>query len=126
MHELFRGHSAIENPRVAFLEDDHAASLDPRISGINRDRHDIGKPHVGDEPAAFVHLQQRFLSVHPFGHPDLAAEHAGLDPNKWERLRQGECGADLPALLTRLRRHRQRHIMSPLFRRPALVDRRQT
>ena len=107
---------------VGFFEDDHATALDARVVGIDGGGDDVGEAHVGDEAAALVDLQHRFLAVLPLGDAHLAAQHAGFDADKRDRLGEGEGGADLLAVFAGLGRSGQRHVVGALLRRAALVD----
>ena len=93
MHHLARRHAAVVDARVGLLEDDDAAALDPRVVGVDRGGREVGEAHVGDEPGALLHLEQRLPALRPLGDADLAAEQAGLDADVGQRLGQAEGAA---------------------------------
>ena len=95
-----------------------------RVVGIHGGGDDVGKAHVGDEPAAFVHLQHRFAARLPFGHAHLAGQHAGFHADKRNRFGERERGADLLAVFARLERRGGGDVFGALLRRAALVNRR--
>ena len=125
MHQLSRGRAAIECAGIAFFQDHHAASLDPLVAGIDRGRHKVCEPNIGDEAPAFFHLQRRFFSFFPLGDADFSVEHAGIHANVRDGLGQAERSPPGFAIFSRLRRRGQPHVLCMLLRRAPFVNRRQ-
>ena len=93
VNELFCDRAAIPRAGVVLVENDHATRLDPRIGGFNGRGDKVRITHVRDEPAAFVHLQNRLLAIFPVGNAHFAIEQAGLDADVGQRLGQRERAA---------------------------------
>ncbi len=126
MHELLGGRTAIVDPGIVLLQDDHAAALDTLVPRIDRRRDEVGERHVRDEAAPLLDVQDRFLSLFPLLDADLATQHAGVDAHVRNGLRQRESAPLDRPVLAGLRRREAPHILVFLLRRPLLVDRRQT
>ena len=126
VHQFFRGRPRIEDTRIALFEDDHATAADPFVGAIHGRGDEVGEAHVGDESAAFVHLEQWFLTIRPLGDTDLAAEDIGFDADEGQRLGQSESAAPGGAILAGSRRCRLGHVGNALFGRTAFVNRRQS
>ncbi len=123
MHQLQGRRAAVELTRIGFLQDDHAAPLDPRVVRIDRRRDEIGEVHISDEAAALLDLKDRILAVLPFGDADFAGHHPGIHPDIGQRFGQGESAATDFPVLAGLGRGAAAHVMEALFRRAFFVDR---
>ena len=123
MHQLLGRRTAIVDARVVLLQDDHAAALDPVITGIDSGRDEVGERHVGDEAAALVHVQDRLLAFLPLLHRHLAAQYSRIHSHVGDRLGQREGASLYLAILARLRRRKSLHVLRLLLLRAPLVDR---
>ena len=122
MDELLGRRTAVKDARVPLFEDHHAGALETRVVGIHRGGDEVGEAHVGDEPAALAHLQDRLAAFRPLDDANPAGQHAGLDADKRNRLGEGERAA--PGDLAR-GWSRQGHVVISLLLGAALVDGRQ-
>src|SRR6185312_17219005 len=112
----------IENSRITFFENHHAAALDSLVIRIDCSRHEVGESDIGNEAPALLHLQQGLLARLPLGNAHLTVEHARIDAYIWNRLGQAKCPSQRLAILSRFGRSRQPHVMLLLFRSSALMD----
>jgi hypothetical protein len=80
-------------PRSKTLQHHQATALDARVGGLDRGGHEVREGHVGDEPTALLHLEQRLLVLSPLHDPHLAAQQPRLDADVRNRLGQRECAA---------------------------------
>ena len=122
VHELFGRGAAIERARVSLFQNHHATALDARVVGVHRGGDKVGEGNAGNEAAALVNLQHRFLAVFPVGHAHLAAHHAGVDAHVGDGLSQCEGAAPGLAIFTGLRRSGELLVAKDLLRRAALVN----
>ena len=122
MDEFLGWRTAVENARIPLFEDHHAGALEARVVGIHRGGDEVCEAHVGDEPAALAHLQNRLAAFRPIHDADPAGQHTGLDADEGNRLGQGERAA--PGSLTR-GWSRQGHVVIPLLLGATLMDGRQ-
>ena len=123
MNHLAGRGAAIENARIAFFEDHHAAAFDALVARVDGSGHEVRESDVGDEAAALLHLQYGFFAGFPFGDAQLTVEHAGVHTDVRDRLGQAESAAPRLAILTRLRRSREFHVTILLFWSAAFVNR---
>src|SRR5208283_1518309 len=122
VNQLLGRSSAIEGSFVAVLENDNATAFDARIVGVDCGGDEVGKGDVGDEPAAFFHLQPGLFAVFPLCNAYLAAQHAGIDADIGDRLSQGEGSPPGFAGIAGLRWSRKRLVAGYLQRSAALVN----
>ncbi len=87
VNEFLGRRAAVPYARIAFFQNHHATALELGVVGFDGGRDDVGETHVGDEAAAFVHLQQRFPALLPFGDAHFARQHAGLHAHEREWVR---------------------------------------
>ncbi|OPZ04152.1 MAG: hypothetical protein BWZ08_02760 [candidate division BRC1 bacterium ADurb.BinA292] len=121
MDELARREAAVEQAGVGLLQNHHAAPLDARVVRLDRRGDERGETHVGDEPAALFDFKGWLHIRRPVMDPHLSAQDARIDADKRDRLGQRERAALAP----RRARHDGAHVGRFLFRRAALVDRRE-
>ena len=91
-------------------------------SELHRGGDEVGEGDAGNEPAALVHLQQRFFTLLPFGDADAATHHAGIDADVGNGLGEGEGAAPGLAIFTGLRRGSESLVVRNLFARAAFVN----
>ena len=125
MHQLFGSGAAIERARVSLFQNHHATALDARVVGVHRGGNKIGERNAGNEAAALVHLEHRFLAVFPIGDAHFAAHHAGVDAHVRNGLGQREGAAPGLAVFTRLRRSGELLVAGDLLQCAALVNGRE-
>ena len=120
MDEFLCCSAAIPDAGVVFVKNDHAARFNPRVGRLDGGGDKVRIAHVRDEPAALVHLQQRFLAIFPVGNAHFAVEQASLDTDIWQRFGQRERAA--PGFLAGLGAS-VAHVKLTLRRRAAFVNR---
>jgi hypothetical protein len=77
--QLARGRAAVEDARVGFFQDHHAAALDARVVGSTAAVTKLAKPMLVMKRPRFSTCSIGSSPPSPFGDLHLAAQHAGLD-----------------------------------------------
>ncbi len=125
MYQLARRGAAVEDAGIGFLDDHDAGTLDAIVAGVHGGGHEVRKSHVGNEPSALFHAQQRLFTVCPFLNAQLPVQDAGINTHIGNRLRKAERSAQRLAVLSRSWRDCERHVAGALFCRTALMNRGQ-